>query len=462
MVNSPSERQIEIKPPRVTTETNLRRFAVFIELEKKVRHAKDEKEFGFLVVNETFNLVPYRQALLWSASRGRQGRVEAVSGLVVADHHAPFVQWVNKVCAWLGASDNANAPKRIVPGDLPDHLARDWHEWLPVQALWVPLADASGHRLGGVLMARDAVWPDAEIHLLTYLGDAFGHAWGGLTGSRKRQVWSAGRMIAFRMVAIVTLVLIAMWPVRQSVLAPAELVAQNPFLVRAPIEGVVDRIEVKPNAEVVEGDVLLRLDDTRLASRLEVARKALDVAVAEFRQASQQAVFIDDSRVNLAILRGRMEQQSAEVEYLQSLFDRVVVRAPRDGVVIFDDASDLIGKPVALGERIMTLADPARIEIEVHLPVSDAIELKQGAQVKLFLNTAPHKPIDAVLTYIGYEATKTPEGFFAFRLKAEILAEDALPRIGLKGTAKVYGEPTTLGFYIMRRPFSAVRQYFGV
>ena len=42
-----------------------------------------------------------------------------------------------------------------------------------------------------------------------------------------------------------------MWlPIHLSALAPAEVTAFNPTIVRAPLDGVVDHFEVKPNEDV--------------------------------------------------------------------------------------------------------------------------------------------------------------------------------------------------------------------
>jgi hypothetical protein len=41
------------------------------------------------------------------------------------------------------------------------------------------------------------------------------------------------------------------------------------------------------------------------------------------------------------------------------------------------------------GERIILLADPAKVQIAIRLPVEDALSLEPGAAVKLYLNVAP-------------------------------------------------------------------------
>ena len=41
------------------------------------------------------------------------------------------------------------------------------------------------------------------------------------------------------------------------------------------------------------------------------------------------------------------------------------------------------------------------------------------------------------------------------------ITEDAIPRIGLRGTAKVYGEKVSLFYYLFRRPITYLRQHLG-
>ena len=50
---------------------------------------------------------------------------------------------------------------------------------------------------------------------------------------------------------------------------------------------------------------------------------------------------------------------------------------------MFDDPNDWIGRPVTTGERLLEIADPNQAELEIWLPVADAITLKPGAEIGL-------------------------------------------------------------------------------
>ncbi|OQX32365.1 MAG: hypothetical protein B0D96_12165 [Candidatus Sedimenticola endophacoides] len=148
--------------------------------------------------------------------------------------------------------------------------------------------------------------------------------------------------------------------------------------------------------------------------------------------------------------------------YTGALLGRVEVRAAHDGIAIYYSPNDWLGKPVVTGQRIMTLADPANAGVRIDLPVSDAIALEPGARVRLFLDTDPLRPLEARLVRTSYEARLTPQGHLAFELDARLPDATPPPRIGLKGTAKLYGEPVPLYYYLLRRPLARLRQWLGI
>jgi multidrug efflux pump subunit AcrA (membrane-fusion protein) len=224
---------------------------------------------------------------------------------------------------------------------------------------------------------------------------------------------------------------------------------------------VVEGILVLPNQVVKTGEPLAQLDRRELESRLENARQTLAAAEAQLRQTRQQALFDERAKAALAELTSHRDQARADTDYLQENLQRTLILAPRDGVAIFDDPSDWIGRPVALGERIMQVADPHDTRLEIQLPVGDAIALQPDAEVRLFLNSQPGSPLLATLERHAYRASAGADGSMAYRLQAQFSEADPRLRVGLKGTAKLYGESTLLFNYLLRRPLAALRVYLG-
>jgi hypothetical protein len=443
-------------------EAQLFGLSTLVQLGKRARHAATAQELAFVMVNETNALVPYRQAVLWRREAKGRGHVVTISGSAAVERNAPITHWLNRALARLDSA-TADMPRPVGAADLSGALGEEWAEWLPAYALWVPLALDPGHVLGGLVLAREQPWSDGERHIVNELADSFAHAWAGFLGGRRRsllaRLWGGRKYINLAIAAAV--IGIMFLPISLSALAPAEVVPFQPTIVRAPLDGVVDHFAVAPNAPVKEGQTVLELDPRAIQNKLEVAGKALAVAEAEYRQAAQEAVFDDKSRAKLTVLKARADQRRTDVAYAQSLLDRIHVNASRDGLALFEDPNDWIGRPVTIGERLLEIADPAQGELEIWLPIADAINLKPGAEVEFFLNIAPGSPLWARLRQTSYEATQSPANLLGYRLKATLDDPSRMPRIGLRGTAKIYGEKVTLFYYLARRPLAAARQFLG-
>ncbi len=439
--------------------------SILLELEKRARAAASVEELGFLMANDTHLAVPYRQAAFYRADRGR---LQTLSGLATPDRDAPFTrrleQYFRKASTARSRlrafSVSAMGEALGAPGSEAAREATTFFTaHLPAHIVLVPLTHRAG-TVGALLFARETPFERRELSALAHLGDAYAHALAALTGPRqrseggwrRRSLLLAGLALAIGLLAV---------PVRQSVLAPAEIVARDATLIRAPLQGVIEHVHVTPNQAVTSGTALVSLDAGELATRLEIARQQFTVAEAELRQARQQALFDEQSRARVTILQGRREQHAAELSFLNDRLARIHIAAPRDGIVIFDDVAEWEGRPVALGERIMLLADPAERELEMRLAVADAINLDPGAEIRFFLNIDPARAIPARLARAGYRASPTPEGVMAYRLRADFEADDPRLRIGLRGTARIYGERTVLGLYLLRRPLAWIRLWLG-
>ncbi|MEO5374886.1 MAG: HlyD family efflux transporter periplasmic adaptor subunit [Alphaproteobacteria bacterium] len=425
-----------------------------LDLQRRVLKAGSPAEVAFIAVNEVHVLVPFRQAALWSG----RGGVEAVSGLATPEANAPFLLWLEPVFRHLARRHPEAA--EVTSADLPPVLAEQWSEWMPPCALWVPIGSEAEE--AGLLFAKDHPWRATDRLLLAYLGDAVTAARARFLRPSPFRSWLPRlKSRRGRIALVLGGILVALMPVTGSVLAPADVVPAHPVVVRSPLDGVVDRIHVRPNDTVTEGQSLFDLDATTLSGRLDVARQAHATAEAEHRQVAQAQVFDQKAKAQVAILQGRMEEKAAEARWLQSQLDRIRVTAPRAGVVVLDDPSDWIGRPVAVGEKVMLVADETDTEIEAWASVADAGEARPGARLTLFLNTAPLSPVRATVRTVAYEAAARPDGTLAHRIRATLEDGSDKPRLGAKGTARIDGDTVPLVWWLFRRPLATVRQTLG-
>jgi hypothetical protein len=424
-----------------------------LQIEEKARSATTLDELQFIVLNETRLLLEYRQSLLW---RSDSKVLVGASGLVDVDASSPFCTWVNSLCKGVLQTEKADRIHRIDPQKMEQEDAIRYAEYFPSHLIWLPIKNTHGEIVAGLLLAKEEEVNLREKRLLAFLLSSYGHAW--QTFSRKsRLLPSSKKRGRWWLAGIAVMPLILMIPVRQSVVASADIVPSQPNIVRAPMNGVVDKILVKPNELVAADQEIVHLDSRELEQKLEAARQTYAVSRAELRMAQQQSFRDERRKAALAVLEGKQAQAKLDVDYLQQQLERTVLRAPYDGVAIFDSQGDWIGKPLSLGESIMTIADPNDTALDIRLPLQDAIDLEIGSHVLLFLNSDPSNPIKATLESMAYKATPTQEGQYALRLKAKFEQKDERIRLGKKGLAKLYGENTTVFYYLFRKPISALR-----
>lgn len=431
------------------------KFSVFLQLEKAARDAQTREALAFSIVNDSKRLFGYRQSILTLLLPNERWQVEAISGVALLERDAPYLQWLNAVFRSLPASATLQGPLLLGAEQLPAGIRDAWTEWSAPHVLCVPLR--TQECIGLWWLARDEPWREGEQLLASQLAHAYAHAWNALVGKPRRMGFT-GRRAGLLLAVMIGLLAI---PVPQSALAPAEITAADPWLVAAPIDGVIARFAVEPNQPVAPGQELFRFDDTNLKSERDVAQRTLEVAEAELKRASQGAFTDKESSAQIALLQARVALRKTELSYAQALFDRLIVRADRQGVAVFADPMLWIGRPVKTGERILQIADPAKTELRIHLPIGQAITLEKGAEVKVFLDNDPLNALSANLTQASYEAEPQPDGTLAYQLDAAFAPSQPLPRIGLRGTAKVYGEDAPLFYYLFRRPLSALRQTLG-
>ena len=438
-----------------------------LQIEQDVRQADSAHAVEFIAVNDSWRIFPYRQACLWRPDLAGKPHLQLVSGLSDVAGDSPFRQWMNQVLQHLYQSKSAAGQDKSVASFLqydmlPEALQDGWREWMSGQVLLLPLPTPTGELIGGLWLALEHTPAEAELALLQRLSVVYGHGlWAWRTPAPFMQRMLA-RVKARHRWLLLALVAISCIPVRLSALAPAEIIGKDAKMVAAPADGVVAQFFITPNQAVAAKTPLFALDDTSARNRNQVASKSRAVAEADYLRATQKSFSDLASKSELASLKAKLEEKSAELQYTRDLVERIQVDAPAAGIAVFSDPNDWLGRPVQTGERIILLADPKKVQIALHLAVDDALTLAPDAVVKLYLNVNPLQTLHAHLVQASYEPSLGADGVVAYQLKAELDADQELPRIGLKGTAKVYGAWAPLIYHMLRKPLAAARRSLGV
>lgn len=437
---------------------------LLFNLEARARSATNLAELCFSIANDSHGLLPFRQALVFSGNEAAS-RLHTVSGLTKLTENSPYLLWLKRI--WPGLQAHCKqAPTWLTQQGLvnePAELLEGWQEWWPEGVYALPIKRRDGELLGWVCFLLNQQPTEAQHQAVMRVLQSWSYAWEMLAGKPRRGLRKRWQSLSKmrRLMIILLLGVVPFIPIRQSYLAPAEVISMDAAVVAAPMEGVIKSLAVRPNQAVEVGDVLFVLDDTVLRNRQAVLTKSVAVADAELMASTQKAFDDVRSKAGLTLLAGRAQERRAELASVQEQLNRTVIRASHAGIAIFADPDDWLGRPVSTGERIMQLADPTKPGVLIEVPVADALVLHPGAPVKLFLTVQPLTPLQASVVQSSYQAYLSDERIASYRLRAAFTEPAQEARIGLRGTAKVYGNWTVLGYYLMRRPLASLRELTG-
>jgi hypothetical protein len=449
-------------PPTLSPDTDRAHNAalLLLTLEAEIREQADEDRLLFHLVNSLRQLVPYDQAMAWSTVRPNAGwTLRTVSGLPVADRHTPLAQALQRqLRRWQQRGQlHAAAALELDQADDDDSVLADF----PLrQGFWLPLTLDQGSPRSGCLFLRVEPFNPREKLLLQRLGATYSHALNALAPRRSllRRLPLSRRSAG---IAAVVLLALAFIPVRLSVMAPVEVVADRPFVLTAPINGVIRNVLVAPNAAVVAGQPLVQFEDIQPRNEMVLAQQQLAVAEAKDRRTAAAAFHDVDAAHETAIASAEHDLARVSYNYAVEVLQRTRVDSATEGLAVYSDRRDWEGRSVMVGEEILQVADPQRIAYRVDLSTANAIELERDNPVSIYLESAPLGGISARLVSVSYTPKTNAAGTTSYTLMAAGDGSE-LPRIGSRGTARVYGGHAPLIVQLLRRPFAAARQFLGV
>ncbi len=429
------------------------RLAQLVKLEGDLRQLPTWQATVFHALNETPELIGQQQGFFFRANQRHAFRCEAASSVAALDARAPLIAALNSVVNRLQDFSTAHS------FDLQKVLKSQSYPF--ACALWLPCKGAKDNVFGGFLFLRDDAWTDANRAIAERVAGAYAHA------LRVHNPPQLLRRLSFPKWALyglpVALALLCLVPVPMTTLAPFEIVPRNPVPVTAPLDGVVKQIGPEPNSIVKAGTELFQFEDTELTAKASIAAQRIVVAETRVATARNGAFSDKDMKRSVNTLMTELALAKAEYDLTASQLQRAKVVASEGGLLIYSTKTDWLGKPVRTGEKIMAIADPKQVAVRIDVNVHDAIALDGEASVRLFLDADPLQPRDATIYERSYNAAEIPGGTLAFAVRAQLTDADATPlRIGLRGTAQLIGDTVPLGFYVLRRPLSELRQYFGI
>ncbi len=454
-----------------------------ITLLKNTRHRYKKTELEFLIVNQTFNLAPYRNCIYWEYHKNKV-TIKNISGLVQIDPDGPYTQWLvrtaehfiktNKHKDINTEPNDKKAQKQsfstllpITKNDCTEQDAKDWNKWATEHALFILMHDTQNNLIGGLWLDREKPFGTLEKALLEDLTDGYAHSLIHLSANKtKKAFFNPLSFLSFSAMRskllFLGLMLALLFPVRMSATAPAEVIASKPDVITIPFDGVIKSVEVSPGQTVKEGDILVQMDATLLRNKVTLTTGELNAAEIALRKTERESMKDRSKLAEIAILKAQLIQKTAEMEFAKKMLGRSEILAERDGIIIFGDANSLRGKPVQTGEQVMQLANPDDSELLIRLPVSSIIKINKDVPARFFLNVTPFNSRKVNYDSIGYQATMDNDGLLTYKIRGDFIDKEDDIRIGWTGTAKVYGDRTLLIINILRRPITTLRRKLGI
>lgn len=129
------------------------------------------------------------------------------------------------------------------------------------------------------------------------------------------------------------------------------------------------------------------------SSQLEATQKQITQAQSDVKAAQADA-----------------DRARAQLKEAQANRNDLTIVAPFDGTIATRTAEP--GEVVAPGTAIVTMIDLSRIYLRGFVPEGDIGRVKLGQTARVYLDSDPHRPIDAIVSRIDPEASFTPENTY--------------------------------------------------
>lgn len=130
--------------------------------------------------------------------------------------------------------------------------------------------------------------------------------------------------------------------------------------------------------------------------------RELQTATLRRQIAAQQA--------DIATQNAAVEQARLQLEESGQNMDDLIVRAPFDGTVMTRSAEP--GEVISAGTAIITLLDLSKVYLRGFIPEGQIGKVKIGQSARVYLDSAPDKPIEAIVQRIDPQASFTPENTY--------------------------------------------------
>ena len=422
-----------------------------LELYQSVKAAEGIAAARVIFVNELRKVVPFEQAIVWCESSSLPVAISSVSSI---DPQTPHVKQLKALY------DKSLRRTELVSLELTPKDLSSVDLFSDQCATWISF----GQRAGGLLLVTGTVpLSPVKIAVAELALKACGEFIKRQTKQGKHHLFSEIKLRSvFLTLAILGLIAFAsVTEIKNTVLAPAEVISADIAPVKSPADSLVDQVLVLPGDTVEVGQLILRLDSSRIESQLNIARAELAKLYVEFEQENVKSFSSDSSKARAADARGRIAEKNEQIGFLERELARYEVKADRTGRVVLDSVEELEGKPVRIGEALLEIASESNLEVEAWMNVQSALPVGAGNTVRLFMHSNPFQPLAGEVRYSNFRPVSKEDGVVAYPVRISIPNESEL-NLGERGTVRIESGETTILKWVTRRPLVWFRETFGI
>ncbi|MBA2369231.1 MAG: HlyD family efflux transporter periplasmic adaptor subunit [Candidatus Protochlamydia sp.] len=429
----------------------------------KAINAEKLQNLIFIMVNDTFQVMKYDRAILFSKQKEKV-KILGVSGLTDLNSQTEVTTRLRRAIQEL---KNYQEARLLTPEDFSS--LKDWDYLQSLRAstvYWLPLK-VENEELGLWLEIYDdpnlatKLFQNFSPLLKDFLTPAYVTAWKKF----KHQPWrKASTYFNKKYIGLASLLLLALLtliPVRLRIVAPCEVVAINPYVLTAPLDGIIEKVLVRPGEEIKKDQILYEYDKKVPYHKLQATVKDVQILQEELNQSYALATEMTEEATKLGYLNIKLKKSQDELKFIKRQINLLTGKSPLNGLVSMDNPDEWRGKPVRIGEKIMTISSKEETKVRIWIPEYDNINFDKKLPVSIFLNTIPTKTFQAKIIFISPEVQVAEGELPGYEAEAEWISQET-PKLGLKGSAVLYGERVSILYYLLRKPISAIRKFMGV
>ena len=256
---------------------------------------------------------------------------------------------------------------------------------------------------------------------------------------------------------------------RVTVSATGNLAPTNKIEIGCEQSGTIETVMVQENDRVTKGQVLARLDVSRLQDQITKSQAALSSYQAKLAQAettlqldqasldrdqevsrlsggkvpsktemeSAQAT-LDRARADVLSARAELNQGRASLSSDQTNLSKASIRSPVNGVVLSRAAEP--GQTVAAGLQVTTLftvaEDLRQMDLKVDVDEADVGGLRDGQAATFTVDAYPGRKYSARVTRVAYGST-TKNNVVSYSTVLKVKNDDLSLRPGMTATAEI-------------------------